>query len=390
VNDREKMVVIDQAIKASGMAEMDIKKNYPDIRQSIERIRKNPGFYSLRDAESVAYKIKQLKAMSSRPGAKAKFALPAGVIEGTDKGIELCLKYVAKHKAAYKNSGSTVAPGGYNFDKDAMEMYQDTAKNLKKIRQAISNGDGGKAHARTVGEMILRLEPGERFFISKACSDWVKTTGGVRIYRDVRSRDSRPGVKIESARPPRKTVSSIAVTEAEYLDITAGEKLLADLNRDEVTHVKSPHLIEVLRRGRLARDRAWKRHDSWHDKWEAATTDAERARIEAQTERAESGMRRYKIQKPRFSRPGAKAKFAVIYSDSAPGDVQGSPRQYPRRVEVHFAIGKTTMLYSVKYFENGKLIGVHENLSREKALEDAKSFIRAGHRSYSRPGVKVK
>jgi hypothetical protein len=89
------------------------------------------------------------------------------------------------------------------------------------------------------------------------------------------------------------------------------------------------------------------------------------------------------------SRPGAKAKFAVIYSDSAPGDPQVTPRQYPRRVEVHFAIGKTDFLYSVKYFENGKLIGVHENLSREKALEDAKSFIRAGHR-YSRPGAKTK
>lgn len=95
-------------------------------------------------------------------------------------------------------------------------------------------------------------------------------------------------------------------------------------------------------------------------------------------------------KKIKWSRPGAKAKFAVIYSDSAPGDVQSSPRQYPRRVEVHFAIGKTDFLYSVKYFENGKLIGVHENLSREKALEDAKSFIRAGHRSYSRPGVKAK
>jgi hypothetical protein len=348
VNDREKMVVIDQAIKASGISEMDIKQTYPDIRQSIERIRKNPGFYSLRDAESVAYKIKQLKAMSSRPGVKAKFATPEQIKERYKQ-----LRAMPKQRLFDIWTRETLG-----------RIHNADIKEQDKLNMAVD---------------LIRSEYERK--------DW--EAAGFKIS------SSRPGVKIESARPPRKTVSSIAVTEAEYLDITAGEKLLADLNRDEVTHVKSPHLIEVLRRGRLARDRAWKRHDSWHDKWEAATTDAERARIEAQTERAESGMRRYKIQKPRFARPGAKANMNA-YSGLM---YQGLLKQEQKAIATAQSIinNPEKFLQNADVYENAieemEWLWENSQTGNSKKGNQAISILQKAAKAQlesSRPGAKVK
>lgn len=82
MNDREKMRVMDQAIRASGMTEMELKKNHPEIYQSVDRIRRNPGFYSVKDAAHIANKIKELKATASRPGAKAQMGLEGACWEG--------------------------------------------------------------------------------------------------------------------------------------------------------------------------------------------------------------------------------------------------------------------------------------------------------------------
>jgi hypothetical protein len=165
VNDREKMVVIDQAIKASGMAEMDIKKNYPDIRQSIERIRKNPGFYSLRDAESLAYKIKQLKAMSSRPGLKVEMANAP-----TSSSINTMRDAMSKYQARLKRKD--LAYG----ERDAI---RDDLKALTKILTAIETGDASKT-----SRVLESSDFGLWKFVPKSIIDWAN-----------KSTSSRPGAK---------------------------------------------------------------------------------------------------------------------------------------------------------------------------------------------------
>jgi len=127
----------------------------------------------------------------SRTGAKAKFSLPTGVVEGIDRGIANRMKWVAEYKKEDNRYMAKV-------------MLADV-ESLKRIKNAVLSGDGGADHARRVGDMINNLDTEVRGDVGAACIRWASREGGVQIWH------SRMGAKanmgVSRVTPTTKTES---------------------------------------------------------------------------------------------------------------------------------------------------------------------------------------
>jgi hypothetical protein len=90
------------------------------------------------------------------------------------------------------------------------------------------------------------------------------------------------------------SATTIAVTEVELNAITPALRVVRNIHSDS-QFVPTPADMIVRELGRAAFALAWTRHNDWHTRWEAATTDADRAAVIAECEAAERGMKRVRL-----------------------------------------------------------------------------------------------
>jgi hypothetical protein len=123
---------------------------------------------------------------------------------------------------------------------------------------------------------------------------------------------------VSGSRPGEKAMMAAAkdwdlpVTDEEYAALIADDAVSKKIIGDSQYKVTAADLA-VEKRAKAAMQTAQARRDAWHKRWEAATTDAERTRIEQQALAEESKMRKYRVRMPNFGprRPGPRARFAV-------------------------------------------------------------------------------
>jgi hypothetical protein len=118
---------------------------------------------------------------------------------------------------------------------------------------------------------------------------------------------SRPGVKTKMA-APKKNVGHLAVTNSEYAALAASDAAGKRISSNSQYQITSEDRA-IMAAGKAAAKSALARHDAWDKAWRNAPNDAARAKVEAEAEKAESGMKKYPVTRLHFARPGAKAKF---------------------------------------------------------------------------------
>lgn len=140
-------------------------------------------------------------------------------------------------------------------------------------------------------------------------SSYDSLTFGPEILGVTLTAMSRPGEKAMMAAAKDWDLS---VTDEEYAALIADDAVSKKIIGDSQYQVTAADLA-VEKRAKAAMQTAQARRDAWHKRWEAATTDAERTRIEQQALAEESKMRKYRVRMPNFGprRPGPRARFAV-------------------------------------------------------------------------------
>jgi len=116
------------------------------------------------------------------------------------------------------------------------------------------------------------------------------------------------GVKAEMA-APKKNVGYLAVTNSEYAALAASDAAGKRISSNSQYQITSEDRA-IMAAGKAAAKSALARHDAWDKAWRNAPNDAARAKVEAEAEKAESGMKKYPVTRLHFARTSAKAKFA--------------------------------------------------------------------------------
>jgi len=115
-------------------------------------------------------------------------------------------------------------------------------------------------------------------------------------------------VKAEMA-APKKNVGYLAVTNSEYAALAASDAAGKRISSNSQYQITSEDRA-IMAAGKAAAKSALARHDAWDKAWRNAPNDAARAKVEAEAEKAESGMKKYPVTRLHFARTSAKAKFA--------------------------------------------------------------------------------
>lgn len=103
----------------------------------------------------------------SRVGAKAKFLLYGGIMDGIEKGIANRMKSAARYRAQGND--------------EMAKFTEDDAEDLKRIKRALVQGDGEVNHAKQIAKMIQNLDTEVRRDCGDALIEWAARKSGVTI-----------------------------------------------------------------------------------------------------------------------------------------------------------------------------------------------------------------